>query len=144
MSKIKLALDVVSDLKSLAESIETLVYAMETNESMVTNEPIVTADETVKETKKRSKAKPAEVVKAEDPKIGVEKIEDPQGEMPEKAAPEEKQPTLEEVRAAMADKSRDGHREAVKAIITKYGANKLSALDPKHYAAALKEVGELK
>ena len=143
MSKIKLALDVVGDLKSLAESIETLVYAMETNESIVTNEPIVTADETVKETKKRSKAKPAEVVKAEDPKIEVEKIEDPQGEMPEKAA-EEKQPTLEEVRAAMADKSRDGHREAVKAIITKYGANNLSALDPKHYAAALKEVGELK
>ena len=27
MSKIKLALDVVSDLKSLAESIETLVHA---------------------------------------------------------------------------------------------------------------------
>jgi hypothetical protein len=51
---------------------------------------------------------------------------------------------LEEVRAAMADKSRDGHREAVKAIITKYGAGNLSSLDPKHYAAALKEVGELK
>jgi hypothetical protein len=58
--------------------------------------------------------------------------------------PEEKQPTLEEVRAAMADKSRDGHREEVKAIITKYGANNLSSLEPKHYASALKEVGEIK
>jgi hypothetical protein len=111
MSKIKLALDVVSDLKSLAESIETLVSAMEANEVAPINE---------EPTKKKSKAK----VKAEEP--------------------EEKQPTLEEVRAAMADKSRDGHREAVKAIITKYGANNLSSLDPKHYAAALKEVGELK
>ena len=72
---------------------------------------------------------------------------EPQVEAPEppvETKPEVKQPTLEEVRAAMADKSRDGHREVVKAIITKYGANNLSSLDPKHYAAALKEVGELK
>ena len=119
MSKIKLALDVVSDLKSLAESIETLVRAMEANEAAPTNE---------EPTKKKSKAK----AKTEEPEPEVEEV------------PEEKQPTLEEVRAAMADKSRDGHREAVKAIITKYGANNLSSLDPKHYAAALKEVGELK
>ena len=122
MSKIKLALDVVSDLKSLAESIETLVHAMEANE--VANE----ANE--EPTKKKSKAK----AKVEEPEVGEASVEEP----------EEKQPTLEEVRAAMADKSRDGHREAVKAIITKYGANNLSSLDPKYYAAALKEVGELK
>jgi len=123
MSKIKLALDVVSDLKSLAESIETLVHAMESNE-VANEEP----------TKKKSKAK----AKAEEPET--KESEEPEVE----EVPEEKQPTLEEVRAAMADKSRDGHREAVKAIITKYGANNLSSLDPKHYAAALKEVGELK
>ena len=128
MSKIKLALDVVSDLKSLAESIETLVRAMESNEvaNEVNEEPI----------KKKSKTK----AKVEEPEPEVEEatIEVPVEE------PEEKQPTLEEVRAAMADKSRDGHREAVKAIITKYGAGNLSSLDSKHYAAALKEVGELK
>jgi len=123
MSKIKLALDVVSDLKSLAESIETLVRAMEANEAAPTNE---------EPTKKKSKAK----AKVEEP--------EPEVEEAEVEEPEEKQPTLEEVRAAMADKSRDGHREAVKAIITKYGAGNLSSLDPKHYAAALKEVGELK
>jgi len=126
MSKIKLALDVVSDLKSLAESIETLVRAMEANEVVPTNE---------EPTKKKSKAK----AKTEEPEPEVE-----EAEVAEVDEPEEKQPTLEEVRAAMADKSRDGHREAVKAIITKYGANNLSSLDPKHYAAALKEVGELK
>jgi len=127
MSKIKLALDVVSDLKSLAESIETLVHAMESNEPNLENE---------EPTKKKSKAK----AKAEEPETKELEV----GEAPVEEVPEEKQPTLEEVRAAMADKSRDGHREAVKAIITKYGANNLSSLDPKHYAAALKEVGELK
>ena len=126
MSKIKLALDVVSDLKSLAESIETLVRAMEANEVAPTNE---------EPTKKKSKAK----AKTEEPEPEVE-----EAEVAEVDEPDEVQPTLEEVRAAMADKSRDGHREAVKAIITKYGANNLSSLDPKHYAAALKEVGELK
>jgi hypothetical protein len=125
MSKIKLALDVVNDLKSLAESIETLVHAMESNE-VANEEPA----------KKKSKAKPKEEeTETKEPEVG---------ETPVEEAPEEKHPTLEEVRAAMADKSRDGHREAVKAIITKYGANNLSSLDPKYYAAALKEVGELK
>ena len=114
MSKMKLALDVVSDLRSLAGSIETLVQSMEEGGPKEINEP-------EKETKKKSK----QTSKA-------------------KSTPKEKQPTLEEVRAMMADKSRDGHREAVKAIITKYGASNLSSLDPKHYAAALKEAGELK
>lgn len=127
MSKIKLALDVVSDLKSLAESIETLVHAMESNEPNLENE---------EPTKKKSKAK----AKVEEPETKEPEV----GEAPVEEAPEEKPITLEEVRAAMADKSRDGHREAVKAIITKYGANNLSSLDPMHYAAALKEVGELK
>ena len=115
MSKIKLALDVVSDLRSLAGSIETMVHAMEGNE------PEAETNEAAKESKKKSK--PA---------------------TKDKRKSKEKQPTLEEVRAVMADKSRDGHREAVKAIITKYGANNLSSLDPKHYAEALKEAGELK
>jgi hypothetical protein len=131
MSKIKLALDVVSDLKSLAESIETLVHAMESNEPNLENE---------EPTKKKSKTK----AKVEEPENKELEVGEATIEAPVEEAAEEKQPTLEEVRAAMADKSRDGHREAVKAIITKYGANNLSSLDPKYYAAALKEVGELK
>ena len=54
-----------------------------------------------------------------------------------------KQPALEEVRAFLADKSRDGHREAIKAILLKYGADKLTSLDPVHYSKVLKEAGEL-
>ncbi|WP_350342371.1 rRNA biogenesis protein rrp5 [Proteinivorax tanatarense] len=100
MSKTKLAFDVVSDLKSLANSIETLVEALEEN---------------------KTEAAPKE---KEQPKIN--------------------QPTIEELRAAMAEKNREGHREKIKAIIHKYGANKLTALDPKDYADILKEVSEIK
>jgi hypothetical protein len=57
---------------------------------------------------------------------------------------EQGQPTLEEVRAAMAEKNREGHREEVKAILLKYGANKLTALESKHYVEVLKEVGGIK
>lgn len=57
---------------------------------------------------------------------------------------EQRQLTLEEVRAAMAEKNREGHREEVKAILLKYGADKLTALDPEHYAEVLKEVGGIK
>ena len=125
MSKIKLALDVVNDLRSLADSIETLAQAIGTNE------PIDDATKTKQKKEKEPEAKALTEEVAE-------------GKASKEKAPEEKQPTLEEIRAAMADKSRDGHREAVKAIITKYGAGNLSALDPKYYAAALKEVGEIK
>ena len=55
-------------------------------------------------------------------------------EMPDNKVPET-QPTLEEVRALLAEKNREGYREEVKAIIHKYGANKLTALDPKHFAS---------
>ena len=47
--------------------------------------------------------------------------------------------TLEQVRAVLADKSRAGHTAAVRELLKKYGATKLSQVDPKHYAAILKE-----
>ena len=53
----------------------------------------------------------------------------------------EKKPelTLEQVRAALADKSRAGHTAAVRDLLQKYGASKLSQVDPKHYEALLKD-----
>lgn len=55
--------------------------------------------------------------------------------------PEKEQPaiSLEKVRGVLADKSRSGHTAEVRAIIQKYGADRLSELDPKDYAAVLKE-----
>ncbi len=55
--------------------------------------------------------------------------------------PEKEQSTisLEKVRGVLADKSRSGHTAEVRAIIKKYSADRLSELDPKDYAAVLKE-----
>lgn len=47
--------------------------------------------------------------------------------------------TLEEVRAVLADKSRAGHTAEIRELLKKYGANKLSLVDPKHYEALLQE-----
>ena len=47
--------------------------------------------------------------------------------------------TLEQVRAVLADKSRAGHTAAVRDLLQKYGASKLSQVDPKHYEALLKD-----
>ena len=56
------------------------------------------------------------------------------------AQPEKKpELTLEQVRAVLADKSRAGHTAAVRDLLQKYGASKLSQVDPKHYEALLKD-----
>lgn len=47
------------------------------------------------------------------------------------------QVTLEQVRAVLADKSQDGKIAEVRALISRYGAKKLSEVDPKHYPALL-------
>lgn len=53
----------------------------------------------------------------------------------------EKKPTLtlEQVRAVLAEKSRNGHTAEIRSLLEKYGATKLSAVDPKHYEALLKD-----
>lgn len=57
------------------------------------------------------------------------------------AAKEGKKPELklEDVRAVLAEKSRAGHTAAIRTLLQKYGASKLSAVDPKHYEALLKD-----
>ena len=55
----------------------------------------------------------------------------------EKAEP--KPLTLEQVRAALAEKSRAGHTSEVKALLIKHGADKLSDIDPAEYPALLAE-----
>jgi len=51
--------------------------------------------------------------------------------------------TLEKVRGVLADKSRAGHTAEVRAIITKYGAEKLSEIAPENYEAVIREAEEL-
>lgn len=47
--------------------------------------------------------------------------------------------TLEQVRAVLAEKSRQGHTAEVRSLLQKYGAEKLSAVDPSNYKALLND-----
>ncbi|WP_409068722.1 hypothetical protein ACFLKC_12905 [Clostridium caseinilyticum] len=114
MNKTKIIQDIIVNLKGITGSLETLTKVL--NEA-VNSEEVAEKENTEKDSKAEAKTKDSQ---------------------------EQKQPTLEEVREAMAEKNREGHREEVKAIIVKHGANKLTALEPKCYAEVLKEVGEIK
>ena len=64
----------------------------------------------------------------------------PKKKVAEESKAETKALTLEDVRAACANKSRQGLTADVKALITKHGADKLSGVDPSEYKALLAEV----
>ena len=55
----------------------------------------------------------------------------------------EKAIAIEDVRAVMAQKTQEGKSKEIKELLQKYGAVKLSAVDPAHYPALLKEAGVL-
>ena len=61
----------------------------------------------------------------------------PGEEQPKVSESEDASPTLEEVRTVLARLSVEGHSSAVKSLISKFGAAKLSELAPEHYAALL-------
>ena len=112
MSKMKLLLDVVSDLRSLADSLQAVADAVAQGGQ---EQPDQTTEE-----KPAQKPEKKNVAKQE-----------------EKAEP--KPLTLEQVRAALAEKSRAGHTSEVKALLIKHGADKLSDIDPAEYPALLAE-----
>jgi len=58
--------------------------------------------------------------------------------------PKPKPITLEQVRAVLAEKSRDGHTAEVRALLEKHGAAKLSQIDPANYASLLADAEGLK
>lgn len=56
------------------------------------------------------------------------------------AEPEKKELKLEDVRAVLAERSRAGYTAQIRELLHKYGASKLSAVDPKDYEALLYDV----
>jgi hypothetical protein len=62
------------------------------------------------------------------------------GDEPAPEAPAEPVLTLEAVRAVLADKSRAGYTAPIRSLLQKYGANKLSGIDPANYKALLEDV----
>ena len=114
MSRIKLLLDVIEDVRSLGDSLQALADAM------VSDEP---KEEPKKKTRAKAESQP----------------EPPKAEEPAPAEPEKKPLTLEDVRAVLAEKSRAGYTAEVRSLITQYGADKLSDVDPAEYEALLAE-----
>ena len=65
------------------------------------------------------------------------------GDEGSKQKPARDEPTpelnLEDVRAVLAEKSRAGHTAEVRTLLKKYGATKLSEIDPANYEALMKD-----
>ncbi len=122
MGKVKLLLDVIGDLRSLADSLQAVADAVADcgaaeAEMTTTKEPEKvgkTGKAAAKKDTAKKDAKPA-------------------------AKQEEKPLALEEVRAVLAEKSRAGHTAEVRGLLAKHGADKLSEIDPAEYAALLAE-----
>ena len=60
-----------------------------------------------------------------------------------KVEPEKKAISIEEVRSVLAEKSQAGKGPEIRALIVKYGADKLTDLEPSCYEALLNEVKAL-
>lgn len=122
MGKVKLLLDVIGDLRSLADSLQAVADTVADSG---------TAKSELTTTKEPEKA--GKTGKAAAKKDTAKKDVKPAA----KAQPEEKPLTLEEVRAVLAEKSRAGHTAEVRELLNKHGADKLSDIDPAEYAALL-------
>lgn len=103
MSRIKLFLDLIEDVRAVADDLQTIADAMASDEPAAepTEKPV---QETLAE-----KSEPDETIR------------------------------LEDVRAVLAAKSRDGYGAQVRELIAKHGGSKLSDIDPSEYGAVLKE-----
>ena len=118
MSHVKLMLDVIDgvctvaeSLQGLAGSLKILVEAFGSDEQPKIAAPMEKADVKTKATAK-SKVAPKE-------------------------EPKEKLPTLTEVRGILAEKSRSGKTAQVKELLIKHGAEKLSDIKPEEYQSLL-------
>ncbi len=100
MSKTKLLLEVIQDMRTLADSLETLCDAVMSNEPQTESTKLEEEFET-------KDSKPTF--------------------------------TFEEVRAALAKKSKDGKSADVRALINRYGATKLSDIKPEDYSDVMQE-----
>lgn len=62
---------------------------------------------------------------------------------PEQAAEPEKTYTLQDVRAMLREKTSQGHKDEVKALLKAHGAERLPDIDPKEYPAMMQEAEEI-
>lgn len=119
MSRIKLLLDVVEDVRAVADS---LIPVIEKFKNLAESLQAVADALASTETKAERIA-----ANSEDPK-----------DLPQETKVEAT-PSLEQVRAVLVDKSRMGFTAEIRTLLQKYGAPKLSGIDPVHYKALVAE-----
>ena len=100
MSRVNLLLDVVEDMRSLADSLQSVADSIQGNTAAPEEGPTQPVDNT--------------------PQI-----------------------TIDQVRMLLAEKSGEGKTQAVKALLYKYDAGKLSGVKPEDYAALMEEARKL-
>ena len=69
---------------------------------------------------------------------------EPKGDIKPEQVQEEKEITLEEVRGVLAEKSHAGFTAQIRDLLKKYGADKLSQIEPSNYKALIADAEGLK
>ena len=132
MSKIKMLLDVVQDLRSLTDNLEALANVIEEPEGtqidVVRTEPAAIVPEQT-----------AESVPAANPQQTAE----PQQTAAETAPAAPKPPTLVELRAFVAARSTPQTRPRIRALLAGHGVAKLTDLPESAYLDLMREVEAL-
>lgn len=113
MNKVKLILDVAQLMLKVVQDLRSLSDSVQAVCETVT-------EGLSEEKPKAIEAKPEQPKKKEEPAI-----------------------TLEKVRSVLAQKSEAGYTAKVRAIIQKYGASRLSEIDPKDYKAVIADAEEI-
>lgn len=134
--------DVNITAPELAQSINRLAEALPNLSSIgeVSTEPaeVAATEPPVEEKpKKSSKGKKSSKATTDTEVSSTTKESSPATEEPVPEAPKGKQITLEDVRAKLAALSQDGKQAEVKALITEFGAKKLSDIPADKYSELL-------
>ena len=133
MSKIKMLLDVVQDLRSLTDSLEALAHAIEEPEGtqidVVRTEPVATA--------------PGQIAESVQPTEPVRTAAEPASVAGNPAPAAPKTPTLVELRAFVAARSTPQTRPKIRALLAGYGVAKLTDLPENAYLDLMREVEAL-
>ena len=142
MSKIKMLLDVVQDMRSLTDSLEALARAIEEPEEQqgdaVRMEPIAIAPE---QTNEPVQAAAVQEQTAENRKPATQMPCVPVADNPAPDAP--KPPTLVELRAFVAERSTPQTRSKIRALLAGHGVAKLTDLPESAYLDLMREVEAL-
>ena len=126
MGKFKLLLDVVDDIRHLANSLEELGRVIKYNEGgEILEDNRVEGDKEVGNDKIVTENKVEEIVVEKDKEVNDVEI------------------YLEDVRGVLANKSQEGFSDEIRSIIKEYNCEKLSEINPKYYLEILQKAKQL-